>query len=1108
MKKFRKTILLSVAALTLGGLSGCDFFTKPLDFTPQPEQQQQEEQKQEEQVDTTVHVEDLTINPEELDLVIDEEKTITLTISPESATNKAVTFKSSKPAVATVSDAGVVKGIAEGTAIITVQSVDNAAKFRTCVVSVKRSVIHVTDVVVGETLITITPGSDSQLTASVQPADATNKNLIWQSNNAEKVTVDQEGHIHGVAIGEASITVQSEDNPLKFKTFTVKVEETVVAVTGVELNKEVLSLEENAEPEQLVAAVSPNDASNKALFWTSSNQNVATVGQDGTVTPVKTGNTIVKVKTMDGGFEDTVEVTITKTDVTAVTLSDHTLTFSSDATGDAAKAELTANIDSGATYKNLEWSSQDESVATVTKTGANTAEVHMVGAGTTVITVLHENSRLYDTCVVTVVEPLGLEPVLPISRNNSYQLYEFHRQANPSNKYAEFNYRNEAYEVGDDNKINLKPYFTLEDEDENVVEQNAWAYPFKIDIWNVTDNKAATDDDVKYLNTTTCDIQFNGGNDGAHGAVGKKYKVTIKLGGLTEEQYAAFEAQGKTWQITAEYDLLVVDGYNVTNEYELGYLDSDESTDPRGVEMRWFHYPVNGSVEPEEFDWYNFQEFKTEHNLKLHYNPATLVLHKDLRLTKSHLPSSVIFSQADAELAGWDEQAAAQAIGSLRDDYYFYGKYNDEKTTLSGNYFTLDWSAIPLVKRSYNDKHLATKVESHTCLLRIHNGEFEIKNINFIGNAHTANSSTDIALAGGLIGFKVRYNATKFEVKNVLGHGCYMTFMNEGGHSQLDGGQVADFRVNDSKFFDNYNVFLYNWGGKTTVENTMFEGCGGPVVVQDHVVTSEEHENGKYQEMEHDFSGMNAATNTITEYSYKTYGKIAETTFIDCEFKNYVLGTEAWFVSFGAEVVTPSIKDLCDLVYFTDPINARRSAIYDSDHNPSTNLYLSDQTKPSLFNFIVINKSGRMPGLGNFQVSGEVNFKHRIDEDHLEDVDSFNYLAPETTNGETVDLTENATLAAKVKKNVKFRTVGSNNAPIVETAGGVGYFNPTPGQGYEDKLIDIDNAFVYNITGNTPEAIGTDIVTNAHQFVTIYYMGMMLVMSLGTTSAPIIPAQP
>jgi len=82
-----------------------------------------------------------------------------------------------------------------------------------------------------------------------------------------------------------------------------------VPVSGVSLNKNTLTLVEG-NSEQLTAAVSPNNAANKAVEWTSDDSDTATVDQDGNVLAIAQGTATITVKTDDGGFEDTCEVTV------------------------------------------------------------------------------------------------------------------------------------------------------------------------------------------------------------------------------------------------------------------------------------------------------------------------------------------------------------------------------------------------------------------------------------------------------------------------------------------------------------------------------------------------------------------------------------------------------------------------------------------------------------------------------------------------------------------------------------------------------------------------------------------------------------------------------
>ena len=128
---------------------------------------------------------------------------LTWTVLPSNAGNKAVTFTSSNPAVATVNTVGLVSGLAAGSTTITITTADGG-KTDTCVVTV--AVISVTGVDVTPPAVTTYVGQTAQLTAAVIPANAGNKSLSWQSSDNAKATVNSSGLVTGVALGPATIT--------------------------------------------------------------------------------------------------------------------------------------------------------------------------------------------------------------------------------------------------------------------------------------------------------------------------------------------------------------------------------------------------------------------------------------------------------------------------------------------------------------------------------------------------------------------------------------------------------------------------------------------------------------------------------------------------------------------------------------------------------------------------------------------------------------------------------------------------------------------------------------------------------------------------------------
>ena len=166
----------------------------------------------------------------------------------------------------------------------------------------------VTGVSLNKDSLTIDVGCSETLTAAITPDNATNKNVTWSSDNQNVATVDANGNVTAVGAGTAQITVTTADGSFT-DTCQVTVNAATVPVTGVTLDKAELTLTEGGS-ETLVATITPDNAANKTVTWTSSNPSVATVN-NGEVTAVSAGEATITVTTADGGFTDTCEVTVT-----------------------------------------------------------------------------------------------------------------------------------------------------------------------------------------------------------------------------------------------------------------------------------------------------------------------------------------------------------------------------------------------------------------------------------------------------------------------------------------------------------------------------------------------------------------------------------------------------------------------------------------------------------------------------------------------------------------------------------------------------------------------------------------------------------------------------
>ncbi|RRD59709.1 leucine-rich repeat protein [Tannerella forsythia] len=153
----------------------------------------------------------VTLAPNSLTLEVGQTGTLTATVQPATATNKAVTWTSSAPAIATIDASGKVKGVSTGTATITVKTVDGG-KTATCAVTVKATTVPVSSVTLNHHKVTVNADiTQKQLTATVKPAAATDKTVTWVSNNPAVASVDADGLVTIHKKGQATVTATAND---------------------------------------------------------------------------------------------------------------------------------------------------------------------------------------------------------------------------------------------------------------------------------------------------------------------------------------------------------------------------------------------------------------------------------------------------------------------------------------------------------------------------------------------------------------------------------------------------------------------------------------------------------------------------------------------------------------------------------------------------------------------------------------------------------------------------------------------------------------------------------------------------------------------------------
>ena len=209
-------------------------------------------------------------------------KVLRATITPTGNSLLSGKWSSSNSRVATVNSKGVVTAKSRGTATISAKSTDGSIKEAKCRIVVKQPV---TKIKISKSNAILNVGAKKTLKASVSPNNANNKKIKWTLSNKKVLSVNQKGKITAKHRGKAVVYARATDGSNKYKRCIITVKQPVKKIS---LSKSGLSLKVG-EKKKIKATVSPNNAENKKVKWTSSNKKVATVDSQGNITALKKG---------------------------------------------------------------------------------------------------------------------------------------------------------------------------------------------------------------------------------------------------------------------------------------------------------------------------------------------------------------------------------------------------------------------------------------------------------------------------------------------------------------------------------------------------------------------------------------------------------------------------------------------------------------------------------------------------------------------------------------------------------------------------------------------------------------------------------------------------
>ena len=312
-------------------------------------------------------------------------------ILPENTANKNVTWKSSDSSIATVSSTtGVINAVSNGTCkiIATTKDGTNLSASMDIIVDIKAK-----SVALDKTSLKIaSKNSTNKLVATVTPSQA-NQKVAWSSSNGKIATVDSKGRVKAVSNGKCKIIATTTDGTNRTASCDVTVD--IKFVTGISFDFNSYTITNVNQTPVFRPNITPSDAEDKNVRWSSSNTKVATVSSSGVIKAAGNGTCKITATTTDGtnlsaSFNITVNIKATK-----ITLDKTKIELT---TGKETE-KITSSIEPSIANKAVKYTSSNTSIATVSSDGVVTA----AGSGTCKITAAPtDGSKVTASCDVTV----------------------------------------------------------------------------------------------------------------------------------------------------------------------------------------------------------------------------------------------------------------------------------------------------------------------------------------------------------------------------------------------------------------------------------------------------------------------------------------------------------------------------------------------------------------------------------------------------------------------------------------------------------------------------------------------------------------------------------
>ena len=477
--------------------------------------------------------------------------------------------------------------------------------------------------------------------------------------------------------------------------------------------------------------------------------------------------------------------------------------------------------------------------------------------------------------------------------------------------YNFFNSSN-IYTIGDDNPFNFRINAKGIDLNDNLISDVK-----KFRISAKLESVKQINDTLEYSNLSDEEINkiveidtINHTFDFSENAINNLYRITVSAVNFDSNYFD----EAPSFSIVTR----IVDGYNVFNATDLSILDNSNSV--------------------------GWQNLKTEQQLALSNSINGVVLHNNIEIFDSDIPSDLFYTETEASAIG-SGVTTEKIVGSMKDNskLQVYHRILKENQTFNfeGNYYQINFSKLSkIVVETGSENGIKINsngeesITAHTCLIRVtpnntYNNypNFNMNNVSFLGNGARSNKAIN---SGGIILLKAK--GINFYSNNNIYQDTFIGFFfeNYGDSSEVD---KSYFEINKTKGYNCYSSLLYMYGAKNVkIIDSELIGAGGPVMIVDHYNNDDKLGTGGFP---------------------------SNVDVINSNLESFVSGLEPWFATYGATALIPSIK-AANAVYFSVPEEIRPTFLVNTNG------------QSDMINMICVMKSSSAEGLTTSRIKGKV----------------------------------------------------------------------------------------------------------------------------------------